>query len=150
MVAILASVSGCVSVKKIQITSFNIESISPKGLKAIDGTISLGVDNGSKQFTISDIEGTVSRKGTEIGTFTVDPITVAAKTKDTYKSAGSLDLNGNVSVLQVISLAKNFKVDEYTMDISMKFKVKGGASKKYEMEDVSVRQFVNMLNSQSK
>lgn len=147
VVALMVVAASCVDINDIEITSFKINSVIPKGLKSVSGTVSVGVNNGTKGFTISDIEGTIYRNGTDIGTFTADPVTVEAKTSATYKVTGVLNLNSNISVLEILALAADFNAEEFTVSVSAKFDVKGGVSKRVELEKVPVKKVLSRVKS---
>ncbi len=144
--ALLMPVIACVNYKKVKLTSVSIGSVSPSGLKSVDGTVKIGIENNSCEFTIQDIQGTVYRSGTEIGTFTADDVTVATGSA-TYTVGGNLSINSNISIIEIISIAAKFKIDDFTMDLTLKVKPKGGAAVKVSRENIAVSDLINTLKT---
>ena len=84
-VALAALLSaGCSKVKDIRLTSFGIESFSPRGLRSADAVLAVGIDNPSFSFTVTDLTGTVKYKGEAMGTFTADTVSVDRKCVKVY------------------------------------------------------------------
>ncbi len=142
----LAAVS-CVNYHKIGITSVKLGTVTPTGFKSVVAMVKVGVENKSCEFTISDIEGTIYRSGTDIGSYRIDDVTIPKGT-GTYSTAGEVVLNGNISVFEVISAVSNFSPDEYTLDLALKVKAKGGAAFKIKLKNIAVSDLVGALNEQ--
>ena len=58
--------AGCGKIKDISITSCDIVSISPSGLRSLNGVFLVGIHNPVFKFAVSDIQGTVYHKGTAL------------------------------------------------------------------------------------
>ncbi len=144
--ALLMPVIACVNYKKVKLTSVSIGSVTPAGLKAVNGTVKLGIENNSSEFTISDISGTIYRSGSEIGSFSADPITIATGSA-TYSLVGTVSLSSSVSIIEIISIATNFKIDDFSIDLTLKLKPKGGAATTVTRRDVAVGELVNSLKN---
>lgn len=145
LTAAIMTATGCVNVKKINITSFKISSISPEGFKAVRGSASIGIDNQSNAFQIYDIKGVIRRSGTELGTFTMEPLSILAKTGDQYTINGRLSLSDNMSAFELLSLIPRFRASEYVADLYFTVKPKGGAAKKLQFKDIPAEKLLRMM-----
>ncbi len=141
----LAVLSSCISLDDINITSAKISSITPTGLKSVKGTATVGVNNETSEFTLSEISGTVYKDGTTIGTFTADDVTVLGKTNADYTVSGRFALSNSISILEVISIATNLKLDDLSADLTFKIKPKGSVGKTVELEQVPVKQLISAV-----
>lgn len=137
--------SGCVDVRKLDVTSVKVNSVSPEGFRAVKGSATVGISNKSGGFQVYDIEGTVRRGTQDLGRFAVEPVTVLARTEGQYPVKGRLSLSDNVSALELLSLIPKFNASEYKVDLSFKVKPKGGAAKKMKFEDIPAEQLIRML-----
>lgn len=128
--------SSCSKIHEISVTSYKIRSISPKGLRSVDATIDLGIHNPTLQFTLVNNMAIIYYQGTALGTVTADDVTVEARTDAVYTISGNVSLADGVGILKVMSLAKNFKEEDYSLDIDTDIKLKGGATFKVRKRQV--------------
>lgn len=142
MACMLCLSSGCNKFKDIKVTGAKLESIRPAGLKSVHGTVLVGIDNPTMSFTIKDIEGKVRRKGSPFCSFAADGITVAKKCDDWYRMNGTVMLDPSVSVISILSLVNNFNPDDYTVDLSMRVKLKNGPAARINKKDIPARWFL--------
>ena len=137
MVLILGS---CAKVKQVGVTSFELDSITPKGLRALTVKMSVGVHNPANEITLSEISGEAVVSGKVIGNVAMAPVVLTARKDSTYKVKADVTLAEGVSVLEVLALAKNKSaIENGTANIYAKAKLKGGPSKKIKMEDVPLK-----------
>lgn len=141
----MATAAGCVDVRKLDVTSFNVNSVSPEGFRAIRAAATVGIDNPSGSFRIYEMEGTVHRGQQELGSFVIDPVTVAARTEDRYTVKGRLTLNDSISAFELLSLIPKFKISEYNVDLCFKIKPKGGVAQKVKLRDIPAEKLISML-----
>ena len=121
-------------------TSFELDSITPKGLRALTVKMSVGVHNPASEITLSEISGEVIISGKVIGNVAMAPVVLTARKDSTYKVKADVTLAEGVSVLEVLALAKNKSaIENGTANIYAKAKLKGGPSKKIKMEDVPLK-----------
>ena len=143
MVLLLGS---CAKVKQLGVTSFELDSITPKGLRALTVKMSVGVHNPAKEITLSEISGEAVVSGKVIGNVAVAPVVLTARKDSTYKVKADVTLAEGVSVLEVLALAKNKSaIENGTANIYAKAKLKGGPSKKIKMEDVPLKKLKELL-----
>ena len=141
--------TGCSGYKDIRVDSCRLESISPVGLKALDAGFSVSVDNPVKEILISDIDGTVYYDGGEFGHFEAPPVTVPGKSVSDVRVDVRAALSKSLTLMQVMSMATAFDPSEFTVDISLTVKVKGGLKKKVELKGLPVDQFFRKTSYES-
>ena len=143
MVLILGS---CAKVKQVGVTSFELDSITPKGLRALTVKMSVGVHNPANEITLSEISGEAVVSGKVIGNVAVAPVVLTARKDSSYTVKADLTLAEGVSVFEVLALAKDKSaIENGTANIYAKAKLKGGPSKKIKMEDVPLKKLKELL-----
>ena len=117
--------SSCGKIHEIGVTSYDITSVTPSGLRSVDGVITVGIHNPTFAFTISDIHGTIYHKGNSLADFSADPVEVKKKCDEVYDIHGHASLSKGTSVLSLLSLIRDINPEDYSMDIHAKVKAKG-------------------------
>ncbi len=117
--------AGCGKIKDISITSCDILSISPSGLRSLNGVFLVGIHNPVFKFAVSDIQGTVYHKGTAIIDFTANGFEVQKKSDDKHRISGIAELRPEISLLSALALLKDLNADSYTVDVSARVKAEG-------------------------
>lgn len=135
---LLLILPGCSGYKDIRVDSCRLESISPSGFKAVEAGLSVQVYNPVKEMVISDISGTVYFDGDELGYFHAPDVTVPGKSTSDVHVEVTASLGQSFSLMGLMSMASRMDVGKFTMDASMKIKVKGGICKKIHLEGVPV------------
>lgn len=126
IIAILAvCLTGCSKAGDIKVTSCDLVSLSPAGLRSIDGTVAVGIHNPIFGFKVTGTSGKVYYKGSELVDFTVDDFDVNGKSDEKYNLTGHASLARGVSLLSVLGLARNINAADYTVDVSATVKAKG-------------------------
>ena len=146
-IAIMVLVLGsCAKVKQVGVTSFELDSVTPRGLRALTLTMSVGVHNPAKEITLSEISGEAVVSGKVIGNVVMAPVVLTARKDSTYKVKADVTLAEGVSVLEVLALAKDRSaIENGTANVYAKAKLKGGPSKKIKMEDVPLKKLLEFL-----
>lgn len=143
MVLLLGS---CAKVKQLGVTSFELDSVTPRGLRALTLTMSVGVHNPAKEITLSEISGEAVVSGKVIGNVAVAPVVLTARKDSSYTVKADLTLAEGVSVFEVLALAKDKSaIENGTANVYAKAKLKGGPSKKIKMEDVPLKKLLEFL-----
>lgn len=143
MVLLLGS---CAKVKQVGVTSLELDSVTPRGLRALTLTMSVGVHNPVNEITLSEISGEAVVSGKVIGNVAVDPVVLTARKDTSYTVKADLTLAEGVSVFEVLALAKDRSaIENGTANVYAKAKLKGGPSKKIKMEDVPLKKLLEFL-----
>ena len=140
---LLIAVSGCnyKKLKEIRATSWSLESVSLRGLRSLQANLALELDNPSMKVTLKDIKGVIYYEGEPFVNYTMDPITLAAKSAQVYQCTCLLELDPSKSILDVLATLPNLSTEKMTTDISAKAKVKG-ISKSFAFKNVPVKRFM--------
>lgn len=137
----------CTAVKKahdIEITSVDVKSISPNGLKSIDGVLMIGVDNPTIAFTIKTIEGTVYKDGQVFATYSGGPISVKRKSVDVYELPATLNIDPSVSIFNLLRLATSMDFEGFTTDVAAKVALKSGLATTLTFKDMKINELLDM------
>ena len=127
--------SSCVSkYRKVKISSCEIESFLPSGLKGFNAVAKVGIDNPAPDFNIKSIRATIRRDSLEDG-----------KCNKVYKVPVSGQISKSFSLIQVVALASKFNPDEYRVDISGRATVAGNLGKDIEYKNVPLKKFIEKL-----
>lgn len=133
------------SFKDIKVTSCELVSLSPRGLSALDATVSVGVDNPTVQVTLSQAYGLVKMNGEPCLHITADDVTLAPKTEDIY----TLELHGNIdsnfNPFQLITLFREPDWSVMTMDIWFRGTLKNGLGKDFEYKDIPLKDLLDKI-----
>lgn len=143
LAAALFSISGCVNFSKVKVGDVVITRVNPKGMRSMELTLEAKVDNGSSEFSLSEIEGTVYYDGNSVCTFTMDDVTVLRRTVDTYSVNGKVTLEQGISMFSLVPLLKSFDPSVCKADIDLKVKPKGTSGRKISLKDVPLERFLN-------
>ncbi len=137
--------SGCNGIKKLQdirITSASIGGIVPDGLKSLALECKVGVDNPGTQVALSNISCEVKHFGKVIGKVAIAPFTIEAKTEQDYNLTADVKLGENVTVFDLGRLFNKAEIDNFTVDIQAKAKVKGLAPKQLTYKDIPLKRLI--------
>ena len=117
----------------------------PSGLRSVVVAIAVEVDNPASQVKLSDIEGTVFHSGKVFGRVSVDPFVLEARSLETYHLDAVLTLDGDISLLDLMSLLKGNVIEECTIDFYAKASLKGGVSKKLEFKQLPLKELYDLV-----
>lgn len=121
----LMALCGCSAVKKaavdrlkeIEVTSFAVEKISPKGLKALDASFYVGIHNPTVTLKFTDVTARLFHGDAELGSFSLDPFTIEGREDRIYLLSGHASLSSPSALLQVVK-ALGGSPDDFTVLVS--------------------------------
>ncbi len=110
LICALVALTGCSAVrraavdrlKEIELTSFTVEKISPKGLKALDASFLVGIHNPTVKLELKEVNVRLFCGDSELGSFVLDPFTIAGHKDAVYRLAGHASLSSPSALLQVL------------------------------------------------
>lgn len=144
--AALIMLSGCGKIQDIRPTSFELESISPKGLSAAEMNFRIGIHNPVMQISLSDIFAEVVVSGKVIGNVSVSPFVLEAKSDKEYDMKALLALSKGSSVLNLIPLLKDPEAQKSAvMNVRFKAALKGGLAKELKWEGIPVEKLMKLV-----
>lgn len=137
--------SGCGGIKKleeIRVTSADIVSMMPEGLRGVRLELAVGVDNPGAQISLSEISCSFKHSGKILGTVAVDPFTLLARTEETYSIKADVSLSGNTSLFDLGRLLDKAVLEEAVLDFSADVRLKNGISKKLVYSDIPLKKLL--------
>ncbi len=135
--------AACSKVKDISVTSFGVESFSPKGLRSADAVLAVGIDNPAFAFTVTDLSGVVKYKGEEMASFRADTVAVDRKCVKVYDVPCSAVLSESVSLKRVLLLVGEGSLEGFTADVDARVRLKNGVSKVLHFKDLDFSEYAN-------
>ena len=126
----LSFLTGCGKYKQIQITGGKIETISMVGLRAVNLTLVVGIDNPAGKLDVREVSGQLTHFGKVIGKVTLDPFIVNPKTSDDHRLSARIDIAQGVSFRELMTFMDVNKLYDCTVDMHIKGFVAGVAVKK--------------------
>ena len=142
LAAVLFMACSCCNIRNIRVTSCNVASISPNGLRSVDARLRVGVHNPAMTFTVSDIIGYIHDGNGVIANFTGGPVTVLRKTDAVYELPCSLTLDGRMSIFDALGALKTMDMSAYFIDITAVVTTAGGVSKVYKYNDLPLMEIL--------
>ena len=136
-------VCGCADLKDIKVTSCSVKSVMPSGLRSIQGSLALGIDDPSIGFTLSGIEGIVKYNDRVVGNFSGGPVSVDGHSSQVYDMNCTATLSKDVSLAELFAWAANKNFDGFTTDFSAKVRVLGGIGKTLKFKDVPLKKLLD-------
>ena len=103
-------------ISQIEITSFEIESITPVGLKGLDGEFLVGISNPTVTVTLSDITANILYKGEEFGRFQLDSFVLKGHSKVIYPLTAHAKLN-SITSFGILMQALAGKRDDFSVRV---------------------------------
>ena len=140
-------IGSCVNVQEIKVTSCSVKSITPSGLRSIQGLLALGIDDPASGFMVSDIRGIVKYKDNVIGSYTGGPVEVDGHSSKVYDLPCTATLAKDFSLMELFTLLANKNLEGYTTNISAKVRLKGGIGKTLEFKDVPLNKLLDKVKT---
>lgn len=144
IISAFSILTSCADTKDIKITSFEIVSVTPKGMDGLDALVKIGINNPSVSFEVSDLVGTLKLEGAPCLSITADQLIVSGKTIKVY----SVPLQGKMSEgfnpFQLLRIINGYSLDfdKLTVDVSAKASLRGGIGKKLEFNDLKIGEYI--------
>lgn len=142
VLAALFAIVACGSVKDIAVTSCDIVSIAPNGLKSVDVVLALGIHNPTIAFSLSDVEGVLYNDTHELATFGGGPLDVAKKSDDVHELSCYASLTDQVSLFEVLNLVRTRDFNGYKIDVSGVVTLANGIKKTLRFKEMDVNELM--------
>lgn len=133
---------GVAKVKDIRVTSVGLESYSLNGLRSVDAVLTIGIDNPTFAFTLTDLSGILKYNGEDFATYTADTLMVDKKCVKVYDLPCTATLNDKVNFMQVMKIARNGSLEGFTTDIQAKAKLRNGAGRTLVYKDLDLQEMI--------
>ena len=142
--------AACGKVKDISVTSCDVKSISPNGLRAVDMVLGVGVNDPAMDFTVSDIEGELRNGESTVATFTGGPVEVHKKSDEIYDLPCAVKMGDNLSLFDMLSIVRTKDFSNMKIDVTAQVRLKNGISKTLKYNDLSVQELMDKADIVSK
>ena len=128
--------SGCGDIRDLEVTSVDIESITPNGLRGVYVGLAVGIDNPAFQVGLSEIEGALKLSGKVLGRMAMDPFVLHARSAEIYHLKTSVNIEPGVTLTELFALTDMETLNKCMVDVSVKATLKGGVSKRLKFNDI--------------
>lgn len=122
----------------IKLTSYDIVSISPKGLSSVDAILDLGIDNPAMPLNLTEIKGVAKMNGETCLELTADDVRLEGRSEKVYRVPLHGVLGGNFNPFQLLTLLKSADLSQIKVDVSARAEVGCGIGKNIEIKDMSL------------
>ena len=134
--ATVLCLSGCGDIRDIEVTSVQIESIAPNGLRGVYVGLAVGIDNPAFQVGLSEIEGSLKLSGKVLGRMAMDPFVLQARSAEVYHLKTSVNIEQGVTLAELLALTDPETLNKCMVDVSVRATLKGGISKRLKFNDI--------------
>ncbi len=138
----LSSCNGIKRLEDLEITSAKIDKIIPNGLRGAELGFLIGIDNPGTQISLSEISCDVKHFGKVLGKVAVDPVVIQAKTEEIYDLDADVKLGEDATVLDLGRFLDKSAVDELTVDVRARVKLKGGIARNLVFNDLPLKKLI--------
>ena len=134
---------GCAKTyKDIKVTSFDIISISPKGLDAVDAVVDVGLDNPIVGFEVFNAVASIKLSGEECMSILADQLVVEGHSEKVYRIPLHGSLSPSFNPLELLKLVKDMDLSKFTMDAKARVGLRGGLGKDIDIKDIKLEKLL--------
>lgn len=143
--AAVMTLASCGKISEIRPTSFELESLSPKGLYSLGLDFKLGIHNPAMQIALSDIFAEVMLDGKVVGNLSLAPFVMEAKSDKTYDMNALVALNKGFSIINLLPMMKDPEsLKNAYVNVKVKATLKNGLSKNLEWKEIPVEKLLKL------
>lgn len=142
MFCILAG--SCVNVNRIDVNSIRIGNIVPHGFRSLDGTFYAEISNSACEFSVYDVNGCIRRGDSELGRFTLDPVTISGRSSGEVEIGWHISAGSSFSVMDLMTMMGSFNLSDFRMDIYFTVRPRGGIAKKMKFKDIPAERIFDL------
>ena len=142
MVCVLALTGCSKTYKDIKITSFEVISITPKGLNQVDALVDVGIYNPIVGFEVTDVLGVLKMDGQRCVNITADQLMISGKSEKIYRIPLHGELEPGFNPLSLLKVAQTMDFSGFTADVNGKVSMRGGIGKNIAMTDLKLGELV--------
>lgn len=130
--------TSCASYKDIKVTSVEVVSLSPNGLKEVDALIRVGIDNPIISFAVKDVEGILRDGDTPVAYFITDQLTVDGKTTKVYDIPVKGRLSEDSNIMKLLEIATRRDFSSLKADVQARVSLRNGIGKTININDIPI------------
>ena len=141
----ILSLASCGKISEIRPTSFELESLAPKGLYSVAVDFKLGIHNPAMQIALSDIFAEVMLDGKVVGNLSLAPFVMEAKSDNVYDMNALVALNKGFSIINWLPMMKDPEsLKNAYVNVKVKATLKNGLSKNLEWKGIPVEKLLKL------
>ncbi|MBO7192423.1 MAG: hypothetical protein J6V17_03430 [Bacteroidales bacterium] len=134
--------SGCKKVKEITVTSVQVESISPQGLRGVNVYLAVGIDNPAFYIGMEDVHGALKHSGKVLGRIALDPFVLQAKSAEIYHLKAFVSLGEDAKLRDLLMLTNMEKLNECVIDVYATPKLKSGLGAPITVKNIPLKELL--------
>lgn len=146
-IAVLTALCLCqnanAQLSRLKFSKYKITGISIQSMRSVNGSLEICCRNDSTGFVMSDISGTVYKKGRAFVKGYTSPVRVSSGSSN-LKISGNASLYDGISLWDVLSCVA-FNPDDYTIDVKMKVVNDKGATRIVDKRGIRVGSLLKRL-----
>lgn len=128
--------------KDIKVTSFDIISITPKGLHAVDAVVDVGLDNPIMGFDVTAAKGVLKMDGRECLIVTAPEFSIEGHAQKVYRVSLQGTLSPGFNPLELLTIAKDMDFSKFSLDAKAHVGLLGGIGKDIDVKDIKLDKFL--------
>ena len=141
----ILSLASCGKISEIRPTSFELESIAPKGLYSVAADFKVGIHNPAMQIALADIFAEVMLDGKVVGNVSLAPFVMEAKSDNVYDMNALVALNKGFSIINLLPMMKAPEsLKNAYVNVKVKATLKSGLSKNLEWKEIPVEKLLKL------
>lgn len=145
VITAILSLASCGKISEIRPTSFELESIAPKGLYSVAADFKVGIHNPAMQIALSDIFAEVMLDGKVVGNVSLAPFVMEAKSDNVYDMNALVALNKGFSIINLLPMMKDPEsLKNAYVNVKVKATLKSGLSKNLEWKEIPVEKLLKL------
>ena len=147
-ILLVAAVAACClsscrnAYKDLAITSFDLVSLTPAGMKGADAVVRAGVHNPAGAFTLRHPEGIVKYNSEPVARLTTENVRIAARCDSTYTLRVHCSLEEGVSAMRLLPLLSKRNKEAFTADFSARAVLRGKLGKDIAYTDIPLGELI--------
>ena len=140
---VLSCLVGCSKYKEIKITGGKIDGVSMVGLRSINMSLTVGIDNPAGKLDVREADGVLMHFGKVIGKVTLNPFIGNEKSVCDHKLTARVDIAPEVGLRELMGFLDVNKLYECTVDIHVKGYVAGIPVKK-NIKEIPLKELLEL------
>lgn len=126
----------------INVTHFDIISVTPRGINELYAMIELGIKNPMMSFTLQDLEGTIKMDGQPCIRLGADQLIIDGNSDKVYAIPVKGKLSDDFNPWQLLELMQDQDFSRMTVDATAKVSLRSGIGKNIVIKDMPLEKLL--------
>lgn len=137
----------CSGYRDIRLTSCEVKTITPTGLRNVTVTVEAGFFNPASDVSVNYATGNIFLNGKEMANIEIPPFVIEGKSENASVSVPlKISLSQGFSFMETLSMLRSFDERDLTADAEIKIKVRG-VNKKLKFKNISIADLRRLTES---